>query len=310
MKKLFYFLFLSALAFSPSIKAQKSSGDDQAALRKVIENETRSYFEGNYDKWAATWSHNADCLVLFITPTGSTQLTGWDKVSESFKTDMKAMKPIDEDNFAVYYKKYDYNYKIDGNLAVVSFKEGRGNEGTRVMEKQNGSWKIKNLMSTSSPAYNMATTYNSLKSFAGRWEINNSSYKSSQQEWKILSGLLEIRETVYGIELNSESTGSASGVTYMNSEREQFIKDNSRDELRYFDIYKTSTGYSSTNNGSASTDTSGNIVVTVMDHDNNNVVSFDNVYSSKSADILHLDGHAYDKKGKITNTWSFDLKRL
>jgi len=235
---------------------------------------------------------------------------GWDKVSESYKTDMKNMKPIDEDNFALYYKKYDYNYKIDGNVAVVSFKEGRGNEGTRVMEKQNGSWKIKNLMSLSSPAYNMTNTYNTLKSFSGRWEIDASSYKSSQKEWKITSGSLEIRETTYGIELNSETTGNSLGVSYMNSEREQLIKDNSRDELRYFDVFKSSTGYFSTNTGSASTDTSGNILVKIMDHDNNNVVSYDNVYSSKSADRIHFDGHGYDKQGKVTTTWSFDLKRL
>jgi len=328
MKKVFYSIFLCALAFSPSMNAQKSSADDepvlassssiksqkngsdeQAALRKVIESETRSYFEGSYDKWAATWAHDADCLVIFTGPTGTTRYMGWDKVAEAYKAQMKDMKPIDEDNYAINYKKYDYDYKIDGNLAVVTFKEGRGTEEIRVMQKQNGGWKIKNLLVFSSPDYNINNTYNALKNLSGKWKVDASSFTSSEKGWQIKSGSMEIRETAYGIELNSEWGNMNGDVLYINSEKEQFIKDNNRGELRYFDVTKNNNGYVSTNTGSASTESNGNIVVKIMNPDNPGAVSYDNVYSSKSADVLHLDGHAYDRTGKVTTTWSLDLKR-
>ena len=50
----FAFMIAGLTMYCYSNAQQKNT--EQDAVQKVIEQETRYYFDGNYDKWASTWA--------------------------------------------------------------------------------------------------------------------------------------------------------------------------------------------------------------------------------------------------------------
>ena len=297
-----------------SLYAQKST-TEQDAIRKVIELETKYYFDGNYDKWASTWAHEATDYVIFTGPNGNSETIGWDNISAGNKPNMKNVALISADELATTYKKYDYQYKINGSLANVTFREGKGNFLTKTLEKQNGEWKITGMTLVNSTDFKFKASYNSLKSYVGKWKLVEGSYKSENMQGaandgKTLTNDYDIHETMYGIEFISTSSSIYSGTTYSNTSSECFIPDNSQNEIKYFDFEKGSGGDVSTSTGTASYDTSGKFVVRGMYPDKPTLLRFENIYTTNSDGSIHHEGRSYDKDGKLTFKWFFDLRRV
>jgi hypothetical protein len=130
--KQYSILFFAVFAFG-SLYAQSTK--EQDAVRKVIELETQYYFEGNYDKWAGTWAHEPTDYAIFTSPTGNSETIGWDNISAGVKPNMKNVPLESAEEVATNYKKYDYQYKINGNMASVTFREGKGNLLTKIPRK-------------------------------------------------------------------------------------------------------------------------------------------------------------------------------
>jgi hypothetical protein len=225
MKHPFILLFLTVIGTN-SLLAQKTS-QDQEAVRKIIEMETKYYFEGNYDKWAETLAHDPSCYVVNAGPEYHNELIGWNNISTVYKKNMQNTPPLSEAELA-QYKKYDYVYKINGNMADVTFKEGKGNFGTRVLEKQSGEWKITGMTNVLTTAYKFQSDYTALKSFTGKWKFNPRSFKEEPADTnsKLLSFTSDIHEGTYGIEFVSNESSSYNGKFYSFCETEQFTKDN------------------------------------------------------------------------------------
>ena len=305
--------FITLLSFC-SLFAQNKTAE-QNAIRKVIELETQYYFEGNYDKWASTWAHELTDYVVFTSPDSNGETIGWNNISASYKPGMSNGPLIPASEVAKRYKKYDYQYKINGNLANVIFKEGKGNFITKTLEKQNGEWKITGMTLVYSTDYTFKENYATLKSYAGKWKLVDGSYRTengqpADSNYKQSSIDYDIRETMYGIEFNSINSYTYSGKFYSSAANEDFIPDNSQNEIKYFDFEKGARGYVTATTGTASFDTTGKFIVKGMYEEKPTQARFENIYSFSPDGLLHHEGRSYDTNGKVTFKWFFALKRI
>ena len=107
---------------------------EENAIRKTIEDETRYYGEKNFEKFSDLWVHSPQTYYSIAQSFNHVEYHGWDAISDYLRDQMEQFgdpewKP----------EKTDYQFKIEGNMAFVSFKEN-GNPSTRVLEKQGDKW--------------------------------------------------------------------------------------------------------------------------------------------------------------------------
>src|SRR4051812_47129503 len=76
MKTLPFLTMLILFLFTAITKtnAQKSEDD---AIKKVIQQETSTYFHKNYDGWADTWAHDSAVCVVRVSNSGHSETMGW-----------------------------------------------------------------------------------------------------------------------------------------------------------------------------------------------------------------------------------------
>lgn len=110
---------------------------------QVIENESRFFWARDYKNWKKTWVHTEYVSWTVSSRDGIRQYASWkswkNEVKSLFETNPEAL-PYDGE-----VKKYDYEIRIYGDGAWVSFEQD--NKGVitrelRIMEKHRGVWKI------------------------------------------------------------------------------------------------------------------------------------------------------------------------
>ncbi|HYJ62843.1 MAG TPA: hypothetical protein VEV62_03795 [Parafilimonas sp.] len=313
MKILNFVFIVAGFTMYCSANAQPKN-PEQDAVRKVIEQETRYFFDGNYDKWAGTWAQEPTNYVIFSGPNSNSETMGWDNISAAYKPNMTNVVSVSADDFAANYTKSDYQYHINGNVANVSFKEGKGNFETRTLEKVNGEWKLTSLTVVQSTDYKLQASYNIIKSFIGKWKVDLSSFRTepaqTQNSYKAVSNDYDIHETMYGIEFASANSYIYEGKQLTSYATEDFITDYSQNAIKYFDYEKSQNGTISTAIGSASFDSSGRFVVKGMYPDKPSSIYFENIYTINGDGSIHHEGRLFDKDGKLTSKWFFDLHRI
>lgn len=163
MKKLIHLaLILSIFSCQNSTKKEETSiaKFDQAAEEKaimaVIDNETNSFFNGNYESWAKNWSHQPYAMQLWNNDDGTFDAAiGWDKINAQgkgwiekyylngkniihpkFKRDTIQFKFFNEKTAYLIWKQK--NADKEGKKAQIS-------QETRLMEKEADGWKIVNV---------------------------------------------------------------------------------------------------------------------------------------------------------------------
>ena len=313
MKTLFFAAFFLVALYNYST-AQKNN-NDREAIRKVIDQETRAYFEQKYDLWASTWVHDSTAFRMGASPSGYFRITGWDKLNAGVKESMLNATPFSEADMAPYTNKFDYEYYINGNMATVFLKEGKtekdANEEFRLMVKQNGEWKIVGLTIISTASYKLNRSIEMLRTFIGKWKMIEGSLKAepSDTAYHLISYNVDIHEGRNGIEVASSAISKYSGIMNVYTETEQFLPDYDISKFRYYDNGKSANGYITGGAGTAEFDSTGNFVVTVM-YDDKPVVKFKNIYTMKNDGNLHIQAQFFNLEGKQTSTWSSDFGRM
>lgn len=303
------FLFLSF----PSIAQSKTS--EQDAVRKAIEQETKLYIEGNYDKWEKTWVHEPTSYWTYSGPDFNNEVIGWDKISAGMKQDMNGRPPLSSEVVARMENKHDYQYKINGNFAHVIYRQGNGNLLTVTMEKQNGEWKLVNETDIGTSSYNFKKSIEALQKFIGKWRYVEGSDSTqgagpADTNYRQKGMEYDIHETPYGVEFISTSSYTYASQPYTSLVKEDFISNNDKKIISYFDYEKDASNKVSTNIGTASFDTSGRFIVKGMYDDKPTQTRFENIYSFMPDGLLHHEGRSYDDNGKLMSKWFFTLKRL
>lgn len=313
MKTLFFVAFFMVALYNTAT-AQKNT-NEREAIRKVIDQETRAYFEQKYDLWASTWVQDSTAFRLTVSPSSFSKITGWDKLNAGVKESMQTATPYSEEDMAPYTNKFDYEYYINGNMATVFLKEGKtlkdANDEIRLMVKQNGAWKLLGLTIISTPNYNFNNSVEKLRTFIGKWKMVEGSLKSEPADtaYHAISLSTDFHEVMNGMESSSSAISEYSGNINVYTETEQFIPDYEINKFRYYDNGRSANGYIVGGAGTAEFDSTGSFVVTMM-YDDKPVVKLKNIYTMKKDGSLHIQADFFNKEGKKTFSWSSDLTRL
>jgi len=161
-------LSLSLLAVSIKTNAQKS---EEEAIKKTLQQESNSYFNKDYDGWANNWTHDSANYVINTGASAQSQLMGWDAISTEYKHSMENSSVTDDASIAPSLNKRDFHFYINGNVAIVSFKQGGllPNIGTSTLIKQNGAWKIFNFTLINNGLYDIQSVMKVVNSFFGKY---------------------------------------------------------------------------------------------------------------------------------------------
>ena len=95
-----YFILLNVVSIA--CFAQKSEED---AIKKVIQQETISFFHKDYHAWANCWTHDSAAYVTWSGTTEHTQLIGWNAIAARFKQEINNMAAPDEALIAPFLNK-------------------------------------------------------------------------------------------------------------------------------------------------------------------------------------------------------------
>ncbi len=159
MKSKSLLLIFALTAFSSCTESKEKAFDETketAAIMKNIEEETKCFFDGNYDCWNKHWSHEKYAMQAWNNDDGTFDAAiGWEKIDKQGKEwiekyyksgknvvhpVVKKEKPIVKffnENVAYLIWK-QYNANKDNTFYIIS-------QESRIMEKQNGEWKIVNV---------------------------------------------------------------------------------------------------------------------------------------------------------------------
>jgi hypothetical protein len=144
---LFAFLFMIGCSSNPE--------SEIAAIKKVIELETSSFYKVDRENWSASWTQTPYAYWSYSDSSGTSFLEGWETIDNNFDSYFKTQVPnrnIDvahpEDELTI---ERDYKeFRIYNNGAFVQYtqkvKDNQINRDEtsqiRVLEKQNGKWLV------------------------------------------------------------------------------------------------------------------------------------------------------------------------
>lgn len=124
---------------------------DKEAILAVIRGETMSFYHKDFNAFENSWAHGDYVRIMgWWKDGGVTVRKGWDEIGGRMKKKMAD----DPDPIAQVPRIDNVNMRISGNMAWVTFDqygEDTGSQAfdmpglsreTRILEKQNGQWKI------------------------------------------------------------------------------------------------------------------------------------------------------------------------
>lgn len=305
-------LFMTiCLAMSTTqVSAQKS---DEAAIKKVINQETSDFFHKNYDAWITNWAQDTAASVLNIGPAGVRRLNGWNAISAQYKTIIQNLRPRTNEEFASILNRTDFHIYINGNMATVSFKEGKTNPNTelRTLVKQNGAWKILSLTMINDDRYDMTYIMNTMKAFVGKWVMDGTPTVDTSNPGQMNSAEFVLWETPNGLEQTSKfMVTNDKGVTNaIPTDYEYFIPDYNTNKIFYLSVEKNHFGQTFTGEGIITSDKMNSFTVTTTYPDKPDQIETEYTVTMQNGK-WHQVGKNYDRNGKVVRTETMDMRRL
>ncbi len=149
-------LFCSCQQQQPSPETILDEATETAAIMQVIDNETKCFFDGNYECWAKNWSHQPYAMQAWNNSDGTADAAvGWEKINaqgkgwieDIYKNGEVVIHPVfkrDKPQVKFFGKNMAYliwtQYNADKDKTIY-----RASRETRIMEKEADGWKIVNV---------------------------------------------------------------------------------------------------------------------------------------------------------------------
>ncbi len=138
VKKVILIFLLFAIGLNSSL------AQDEEAIKDVIAQETSAFMNVDYKNWADTWLKVPYAYRSYSDATTTTYTEGWEELNKTFADYFKTARPANSEIINDWIE-----IKIFANGAYVRFtqkiKDNIELEETsqvRVLEKQDGKWKI------------------------------------------------------------------------------------------------------------------------------------------------------------------------
>lgn len=132
------FLVPAMLLFA-SCSSSTDQKSDEAAIIKLLENESHFAAKGDSAQWASCWLHSDNVTFIYTSAEGVQQVKGYAPLAQF----LREVKP-----FELKLRRDNYNFTIDHDIAFVSFdqydnwgRSDRKTKETRTLQKVNGEWK-------------------------------------------------------------------------------------------------------------------------------------------------------------------------
>ena len=113
-------------------------------VKDAIDKETKAFFEIDYTTWVESWVHAPYVYWSFADTTDVNFFEGWEAIDKGFADYFRTAKPS-----TAKMERSWKDVRVYGNAAYARFTQkiqddlGRDEqEEVRVLEKQNGQWKI------------------------------------------------------------------------------------------------------------------------------------------------------------------------
>ena len=151
-------LLLLALSCQPTAAPEQTTEaaqtidfeQEKAAILATINNETKAAFQRNYQEWQRYWVQAPHVAKTYINfpENSATETLGWTEIDDFVRTYIEAHPEPDPLPTLVD----DIKVQLYGQGAWVSFEQNDATRGrkreTRLMEKENGQWKIAGMHTT------------------------------------------------------------------------------------------------------------------------------------------------------------------
>ncbi len=117
---------------------------EKFAILNVLNNETKAAYSRDYEGWKEKWIHKQYVSKTYMdfSNDSMTETLGWDEINEFVKNYIEEHP----EPAPIPSKIQDINVRLYGNGASVSYEQIDAKQGlkreTRIMEKENGQWKI------------------------------------------------------------------------------------------------------------------------------------------------------------------------
>ncbi len=159
--KLLYFLLIILLSCNNNsnlnnIATTLDEKKETQAIMQVIDNETKCFFDGNYECWSKNWIHEKYAVQSWNNSDGSIDVAvGWDSINAQGKRWIEQNYASGKNIVHPFIKKTDMQVKFfDSTYAYLFWKQLNADKEkknynisheTRIMQKQPDGWKIVNV---------------------------------------------------------------------------------------------------------------------------------------------------------------------
>ena len=144
MKRVCSIALLIVLGFTSTTFAQSKDSKDVEAIKALLVNETKAFFEIDYKTWSDSWAHVPYAFWSFADTTDVNSFSGWDSIDKGFAEYFKTAKPSKAQIDRTWL-----DIRVYGNAAYARFTQHVKDDSTRpaqaevrVLEKIKGKWKI------------------------------------------------------------------------------------------------------------------------------------------------------------------------
>lgn len=222
MKNTLLFCVLSILFLAP-IFGQEKLSKEEAAIKKVIEDETDYFYAADFENWSNCYVHSSMTAFSWMSPSANKDsfgmLQGWEDISKNIKAYMEMNGKRDNPS-----KKSEYQFRVTGDMAFVTFNEDGNPMQSRVLEKVKGQWKILRMEASKGTTFEKFRQLYDLQRLAGDWEVDMSTHKESDNGgWKLLQSEITYKDVPTGLKGYAKSKYRTSDGELRTEEAEMFF---------------------------------------------------------------------------------------
>ena len=202
MKNVFLIFLLSTLS-AAALFGQTNLSQEEATIKKVIEDEITYFMARDYDKWANCYVHSPMTSRSWLSPSAHKgsfyAVQGWDNIAKKEKARFATTPPSTNNG-----KNTDYQFRVTNEMAFVTFNRNNNPLQTRVLEKINGTWKILRMEASAGAHFMKRSQLHDLQRLAGSWEIDMATYKEESDfpvDWRLLHTTSEVKDVPTGVQI-------------------------------------------------------------------------------------------------------------